>query len=76
VRRDNQERFYINKIGIAAELSGVPLIGNLELRLAPDTDIAYTVPITAPVNSSSSQGEAKAGLDDQTAGSNWGNGHI
>ncbi len=79
VRRDNGERYYVNPVKVLAEISGVPLVVNLQLRLAPNTDIAYTVPIIAPAPSSSSSSdllEEKTGLEEQAAGPNWGNGTI
>jgi hypothetical protein len=45
VRRDTGERFYINSIAQIAEVGNVPIIVLVELRLAPVTDIVYTIPL-------------------------------
>ena len=45
VRKDTGERFYINTISQVAEVGGVPIIINAELKLAPVTDDAYDVPL-------------------------------
>ncbi len=45
VSRKTDDRYYIQGIQSAAEMRGVPLIANVELRPAPYTDVIYTVPI-------------------------------
>ena len=44
-RKDNGERYYVNRIKTIAELGNIPIIVSLELRLAPVTDIIYTIPV-------------------------------
>jgi hypothetical protein len=60
VRRDNGERYFINKIDVKAELGGIPLIINAELRLAPANNIVYTVPLIG-IGSSQSSSSAACG---------------
>jgi hypothetical protein len=81
VAKDKGDRFYVNRIQTGAEIGNIPLVVILELRLAPVTDIIYTVPLTgSPTSSSSgsssseSQPEWKEGLDPNAP--NWGNGHL
>lgn len=78
LRRDNGERYFVNQIKNGAEVGGIPIIVFLELRLAPVTDIIYTIPVTGGASSSSnssgssgssapsepSESEANAGLND------------
>ena len=45
VSRETDDRYYIQKIQDIAEIRGVPLVANVELRPAPYTDIIYTVAI-------------------------------
>lgn len=45
VSRKTDDRYFIQTIRNAAELRGVPLIANVELRPAPFTDVVYTIPI-------------------------------
>lgn len=45
VRTDTGERYFVQTIANAAEYGGVPLVILAELRLAPNTDIVYTVPL-------------------------------
>jgi hypothetical protein len=54
VRNDSGERFYVNAVKTLAELGGIPVVVQVELRLAPTTDIVYTVPLTGSSSSSSS----------------------
>lgn len=44
IRRDSGERFYVNNIEQLAEIGGIPLIVGVEIRLAPTTDLIYTIP--------------------------------
>ena len=60
-RRDSGERFYINKINNAAEVGGIPIVVLVELRLAPVTDIIYTIPLTPAALSSSSSSALATG---------------
>lgn len=46
VRKDNGERYYVHAIRQEAEVGGIPVVVSIELRLAPSTDLAYTVPLT------------------------------
>jgi hypothetical protein len=45
VNRKTDDRYYIQAIQNAAEMRGVPLIANVELRPAPFTDVVYRIPI-------------------------------
>jgi hypothetical protein len=81
VAKDKGDRYYVNRIQTGAEIGNVPLVVILELRLAPVTDIIYTIPLTGSPASSSSgssssetQPEWKEGLDPNAP--NWGNGHV
>lgn len=54
VRRDSGERYLVMAIGQTAEVGGIPIVLQAELRLAPITDIIYTVPLSGGSSSSSS----------------------
>lgn len=54
IRRDSGERFFVMAVSQAAEVGGVPIVVQAELRLAPTTDIIYTVPLSGGSSSSSS----------------------
>lgn len=60
VRRDSGERFYIHSIEQIAEVGGIPIVVSPELRLAPDTDIAYKVPLEGTPSSSSSSSDSSS----------------
>jgi len=45
VSRQTDDRYYIHSIQDAAEIRGVPLIANVEMRPAPFTDVIYNIPI-------------------------------
>lgn len=45
VSRKTDDRYYIQSIQDTAEIRGVPLIANVELRPAPFTDVIYNIPI-------------------------------
>jgi hypothetical protein len=45
VSRKTDDRYYIQAIQHVAELRGVPLIANVELRPAPFSDVIYRIPI-------------------------------
>jgi hypothetical protein len=45
VSRKTDDRYYIHSIQHMAELRGVPLIANVELRPAPFTDVIYEIPV-------------------------------
>jgi len=45
VSRETDDRYYVQSIQDAAEIRGVPLVANVELRPAPYTDIIYTIAI-------------------------------
>ena len=42
----SDERYYMHTIGSVANVRGVPLVFDVELRLAPYTDVIYTLPLT------------------------------
>lgn len=45
VSRQTDDRYYIHSIQDAAEMRGVPLIANVEMRPAAFTDVIYDIPI-------------------------------
>lgn len=47
VSRKTDDRYYIQSIQNVAEIRGVPLISNVELRPAPYTDVVYNIAIPA-----------------------------
>lgn len=47
VRADTGERFIVQNQATVAEVGGIPLVVTAELRLAPTTDIVYSVPMDA-----------------------------
>jgi hypothetical protein len=66
VRRDNGERYFVNSIKHVAELGGIPLIYEVELRLAPVSEIIYLIPEYGGSSSSSSYSSlssASIGID-------------
>jgi hypothetical protein len=60
---NNDKRYIIQQIQPASSLMGIPIIQNVELRLAPFTDIVYsipkdgTIPSLAPEDTSSESSE-------------------
>lgn len=54
VRSDNGERYIIDNYTVVAQLRSVPLIANTVLKLAPMTDIVYSIPLVPSPSSSSS----------------------
>jgi len=42
---DSGRRYVLRKVSVAAEMRGIPLINNVEFKLAPFTDIIYDVPL-------------------------------
>jgi len=65
IQANSDERWIIDGYSVISEYRGVPLIAGVKLKLAPATDIVYSVGIE-PVSSSSSQSttEVSKGLDD------------
>jgi len=45
VSRKTDDRYYIHSIQDVAEVRGVPLVANVELRPAPFSDVIYDIPI-------------------------------
>ncbi len=45
VSRKTDDRYYIHSIQDVAEIRGVPLVANVEMRPAPFTDVIYQIPI-------------------------------
>ena len=45
VNKLTDDRYYIHKVQHTAEIRGVPLVGNVEMRPAPFTDIVYDIEI-------------------------------
>jgi hypothetical protein len=45
VSRKTDDRYYIHSIQNVAEIRGVPLVANVELRPAPFTNVIYQIPI-------------------------------
>jgi hypothetical protein len=69
VQANNDTRWIIDSYSVISEYRGVPLIAGVQLRLAPATDIVYSVEIDPePASSSSSSSgptcDASRGLDD------------
>jgi hypothetical protein len=60
VRKDNGERSVLELIKTIAEVGGIPVVIYVELRLAPVTDIIYTVPLAGTPSSSSSSSSSSA----------------
>lgn len=69
VKKDTGERFYVNSIQTLAEVGSIPVVISLELRLAPVTDIAYTVPLTGFQSSSSSSSPSSSSLSSSSSSS-------
>lgn len=53
VRKDTGERFFLHETTSIAEVGGIPVVVSVGLRLAPTTDIIYTVPLIGFKSSSS-----------------------
>lgn len=41
----SDDRYYVHTVGVAADWRGVPVVNQVELRLAPRSDVLYKVPI-------------------------------
>lgn len=41
----SDRRYIVDKVDFIAEIKGVSLVGMLHLRLAPATDVVYSVPV-------------------------------
>jgi len=62
VRADNDERYIIDGYGIISEIASVPLIAQARIKLAPATDIVYSVPLTPTPSSSSVSSQQSDGV--------------
>ncbi len=60
LRRDTGERFVVESVKTEAEVGGIPVVISLELRLAPVTDIIYTIPLTGFRSSSSTSSQSSS----------------
>ncbi len=60
VRDDNGERFWIKKIEPIVEVGAIPIVVKPKMKLAPATDIIYTVPLAGNVSSASSDSSCGA----------------
>lgn len=61
VRGDNDERYIIDSYTVVASYRGLPLIAMATLKLAPATDIVYSVPIEdAPTTPAAEGGDSPA----------------
>ena len=47
VDKDNDQRWIIHEIKIAASWRGVPLVYDVNVRLAPHSDVVYQIPVSA-----------------------------
>jgi len=58
------ERYIIDSYSVIADIRGLPLIASAELRLAPATDIVYSIPLEGSSQSSPSEpaAEVRQGL--------------
>lgn len=45
VNAATDDRYYVHQVNDIAEVRGVPLVAEVELRLAPFTDVVYSIPI-------------------------------
>lgn len=45
VNATSDERYYLHTVGVASQIRGVAIVFDAELRLAPFTDVIYTVPL-------------------------------
>ena len=61
VRADNDERYIIDSYEVVASYRGLPLVANATLKLAPATDIVYSVPIEEAPEVVVSEGDDGAG---------------
>lgn len=55
VRADSDQRYIIDSYEVAAQMKGLPLVAIAQLRLAPASDVVYSVPLEGVTSSSSSQ---------------------
>jgi hypothetical protein len=60
VNKTSGERYYLHTIKTAAHVRGVPIVYDAELRLAPFSDVIYTVPVGESFASSSLFSRTKA----------------
>lgn len=58
VRKDTGDRYFVNALETIAEVSGVPIVLIVEIRLAPVTDPIYNVPVNGWSSSSSQSSQA------------------
>jgi len=72
VRADNDERYIVDSYTVVASYRGLPLVAMATLKLAPTTDIVYSVPIeptpadeTVEDNESPMVPEVRRGLNSQ-----------
>lgn len=65
VQAATDERYVIDSYQVVAEIRGLPLVAMAQLRLAPATDIVYSIPLEGPSASSVSEpvAEVRHGLD-------------
>jgi hypothetical protein len=49
INKTSDERYYLHNIKVLSHVRGVSIIYEAELRMAPFTDVIYTVPLTTPV---------------------------
>ena len=45
IQRSNDDRYYVHSVSNIAEIQGVPIVADVEMRPAPATDVVYTIPI-------------------------------
>lgn len=68
VRVDNDERYIIDSYQLVADMKGVPLVAMATLKLAPATDIVYSVPIEEVPATNGSEGDGGPEPCDVTKG--------
>lgn len=71
VRKDSGERFVLWEIQNMAEVGQIPIVVFLELRLAPTTDILYTVPLFGGPSSSSSPSSSESSGSTPSGTNEW-----
>lgn len=71
VRKDNGERYYVSTVTTQAEVGGIPVVISLGIRLAPVTDIIYTVPLHVFKSSSSSPSGSSSSSSGGNPACNW-----
>jgi hypothetical protein len=48
VMKHSDKRYYVHPVSVAAQVRGIPVVLQVELRLAPFSDVVYSVPVPHP----------------------------